>query len=102
MLNYNLKTAEGRFFAVAFLEGLSFLILVFIAMPLKYFANSPEMVKKVGMAHGLLFVLFVITLVQVATDNNWKWSKAIVAFATSFLPFGTFWFEYKHKKGMIK
>jgi integral membrane protein len=98
MLNYNLKTTEGRFFAVAFLEGVSYLILVLIAMPLKYLANSPEMVKKVGMAHGLLFVLFVITLLQVATDTNWKWSKTLLAFGTSFLPFGTFWFEAKHRK----
>lgn len=98
MWKYNLKTAEGRFFAVAFLEGVSYLILVFIGMPLKYFAGQPEMVKKVGMAHGLLFVLFVLTLVQVAIEQDWKWTKALKAFVTSLLPFGTFWFEAKHRK----
>lgn len=97
MLRYNLKTTEGRFFAVALLEGISFLVLVFIAMPMKYLAGKPEMVKQVGMAHGLLFVLFVLTLVQAATENNWGWKKPIIAFAASLLPFGTFWFEAKYK-----
>jgi len=97
MLKYNLKTSQGRFFAIAFLEGVSFLVLLFIAMPLKYLADKPEMVKKVGMAHGLLFVVYVITLVQVATENNWQFKKAFTAFAVSFLPFGTFWFEAKQK-----
>src|SRR6478752_9515072 len=96
-LNYNLKTAEGRFFAVAFLEGISYLILLFIAMPLKYVAGEPEMVKRVGMAHGLLFVLFVLTLAQVATENEWKWKKALTGFGFSLLPFGIFWFEAKHR-----
>jgi integral membrane protein len=98
MFKYNLRTAEGRFFAIAFLEGLSYLILVFIAMPLKYLARQPEMVKRVGMAHGLLFVLFVLTLVQATTEQDWKWSKAVKAFIASFLPFGTFWFEAKYRK----
>jgi integral membrane protein len=97
MLNYNLKTPEGRFYAVAFIEGVSYLVLLFIAMPLKYLAGQPEMVKKVGMIHGLLFVLFAITLVQVATQNDWKWKKALMAFTFSLLPFGTFWFEAKHR-----
>lgn len=97
MFRYNLKTTEGRFFAVAFLEGVSYLVLLFIAMPLKYFAGQPEMVKRVGMAHGLLFVLFLFTLVQVTTDKEWKLSKAFNAFLMSLLPFGTFWFESRHR-----
>lgn len=101
MLKYNLKTTEGRFLAVAFLEGVSYLILVFVAMPLKYIAGQPEMVKRVGMAHGLLFVLFALTLVQVTLEGGWKWKKAAIAMAASFAPFGTFWFEAKHKKGKL-
>ncbi len=99
MLNYNLKTTEGRFLAIAFLEGISYLILLLIAMPLKYLAGKPEMVKQVGMAHGLLFVLFALTLVQVTMDQGWKLSKAAKAMGASFLPFGTFWFEAQHRKG---
>jgi integral membrane protein len=97
MFKYNLKTTEGRFFAVALMEGISYLILLFIAMPLKYVANKPEMVKQVGMAHGLLFVLFIITLVNAATENDWGWKKPVVAFVASLLPFGTFWFEKKYR-----
>lgn len=97
MLSYNLKTSEGRFFAVALLEGISFLVLVFIAMPMKYLAGKPELVKQVGMAHGLLFVLFVLTLFQAATENNWGWKKPLIGFVASLLPFGTFWFEAKHR-----
>lgn len=97
MLKYNLKTNEGRFYAVAFLEGVSFLILLFIAMPFKYLLGKPELVKMVGMIHGLLFVLYTITLVQVALEEEWKWRKSLLAFGFSFLPFGTFWFEAKHR-----
>ncbi len=99
MLKYNLKTTEGRFLAVAFLEGISYLILLFIAMPLKYLAGQPQMVKQVGMAHGLLFVLFALTLTQVTMEQGWKWTKAAKATVASFLPFGTFWFEAQHRKG---
>src|SRR5690349_20635048 len=60
------NTSLGRFRAIALLEGLSFVLLLFIAMPLKYLAGMPLGVKMVGWAHGMLFVLYLLFFVEVA------------------------------------
>jgi integral membrane protein len=74
-------------------------VLLGIAMPLKYMAGLPMAVKYAGWAHGLLFVLYMITLLQAALEKRWKWSTALLAFIVSFLPFGTFWFEARYRRG---
>lgn len=79
--------------AVAFLEGLSFVILLFIAMPLKHFAGLPLAVRIAGMVHGLLFIAFVITLFRAATEHDWGFRRWVLAFVASLLPFGTFVFD---------
>ena len=78
---------------VAFLEGLSFVILLFIAMPLKHFAGLPMAVRVAGMVHGLLFIAFVITLFRAATEHDWVFKRWVLAFVSSLLPFGTFVFD---------
>lgn len=75
---------------IAFLEGISYLVLLLVAMPLKYFANIPEGVKYVGWAHGVLFVLFCIYLLKVWIGLKWSFGKTVMAFIASLLPFGTF------------
>lgn len=101
MFKYSLKTAVGRFLLVSFLEGSSYLVLLFVAMPLKYLVGQPQMVRNVGMLHGLLFGLFLLTLVQAMMEEDWKWTRAAKAFGLSMLPFGTFWFESRYRKGLI-
>ncbi|MBF9224019.1 DUF3817 domain-containing protein [Hymenobacter ruricola] len=59
-----LLTGLGRLRLVAILEGVSFLVLLLVAMPLKYLAGQPQAVRPVGMAHGLLFVLYCFLLIQ--------------------------------------
>jgi len=78
---------------IAVLEGISFLVLLFIAMPLKYFYNQPEMVKKVGMIHGWLFVLYVVLLALAHYQFKWTLTKTFIGFVLSFVPFGTFYAE---------
>ena len=78
---------------VAFLEGLSFVILLFVAMPLKHFAGLPIAVRVAGMVHGLLFIAFVITLFRAATEHDWAFRRWVLAFVSSLLPFGTFVFD---------
>ena len=95
MLSTLLKSSLGRLRIVAILEGISFLILLGIAMPLKYIAGIPEVVRVVGMAHGVLFVLYVILLIQVAIEKSWSFKKSILAFIASFIPFGTFYADAK-------
>ncbi|GAB3305383.1 hypothetical protein GCM10027348_34920 [Hymenobacter tenuis] len=91
MLSSLLRTSFGRLRAVGFLEGISFLVLLGIAMPLKYLAGQPEAVRIVGMAHGVLFVLYVLLVLQVAIEHSWSWRKALLALVVSVVPFGTFW-----------
>jgi integral membrane protein len=91
MISNLIKSALGRLRIVAFLEGVSYLILLGIAMPLKYIAGIPQAVRVVGMAHGVLFVLFVILLIQVATEKSWTFKKSFLSFFSSLVPFGTFY-----------
>lgn len=93
-----MKKTFSWFRKVAFAEGLSFLILLGIAMPLKYFADMPMAVTVVGSLHGVLFVAFLILAREVKSDfkMNLKWlAKAILA---SILPFGTFILDKEWKK----
>jgi integral membrane protein len=90
-----IKTALGRLRIVAFLEGISFLVLLCIAMPLKYMADTPGPVRVVGMAHGVLFIAYVFLLLQVALELRWKLSRAVLAFIASLIPFGTFYADKK-------
>ncbi|MCY1082078.1 DUF3817 domain-containing protein [Archangium lansingense] len=85
-----LKTPIGRFRAVALLEGLSFVLLLFIAMPLKYLAGMPLGVKLVGWAHGMLFVLYLLFLAEAAAAHRWSLVRIVGAFLASLVPFGTF------------
>lgn len=94
----HLKDSLGRFRLVAFFEGISYLLLLGIAMPLKYIWGWPWAVKYIGWAHGLLFVLFLITLLQVALERDWKFTKIVLAFLSGFVPFGTFWFDKRLEK----
>ncbi|MGA9520880.1 MAG: DUF3817 domain-containing protein [Myxococcaceae bacterium] len=93
-----LKTSLGRFRAVALLEGLSFVVLLFIAMPLKYLGDMPMAVKLVGWAHGALFVLFVLALAETAVALRWSLTRVMAAFAASLLPFGTFVLDAKLRR----
>lgn len=83
---------------IAFLEGISYLVLLLLAMPLKYFADIPGPVKYVGWAHGVLFVLFCIYLLKVWIGLKWNFGKALLAFIASLLPFGAFVLDAKLKK----
>lgn len=73
------------------LEGVSFLALLGVAMPLKYFANYPPVVTVVGTVHGVLFLLFLAAVLDVSVRLRW-WSPGwlVAAVAASVLPFGTF------------
>jgi integral membrane protein len=87
--------ALNRFRLIAWLEGLSYLLLLFIAMPLKYLADMPLAVKYTGWAHGLLFVLYMIVLLEVAIRYKWSLKQMALGFIASLLPFGPFIFDKK-------
>ncbi len=89
-----LKNSLDRFRFVAFLEGCSFLLLG-ITMILKYQYAMPGPNYVVGMAHGILFILYILLLLQVTLQQKWSAGKAILAFAASLVPFGTFYADKK-------
>ncbi|MFC6053053.1 hypothetical protein A6M14_11685 [Acinetobacter sp. Ac_877] len=89
----NIKTL--RFVGV--LEGISFLLLLFIAMPVKYMLDNPILVKYVGMGHGVLFVLFLAVLFVVCEKQKWSIKMFILGLIASILPFGPFVFDRKLK-----
>jgi len=82
-----------RFRLIAFSEGASFIILLFVAMPLKYLAGLPLAVRLVGMLHGVLFIAFVLALIWVSIERTWPLRRALLAFVSSIVPFGTFVFD---------
>jgi integral membrane protein len=84
-----------QFRAVSLLEGVSYLLLLGVAVPVKYLLHEPALVRVLGRVHGGLFVLFVLALVRAAAAAEWKASRSITAFVASVLPFGAFWFERK-------
>ena len=85
-----LRTPVGRLRVIAFIEGVSYLVLLGVAMPLKYFAGIPEAVKTVGWAHGVLFVLYLLAVAEVYFKRRWPFMRGVWATAAAFVPFGTF------------
>lgn len=92
-----LKTSVGRLRLIGLIEGLSFLVLLFIAMPKKYLYGDPSLVKVVGQAHGLLWVIFCFALVDAKSDKGWTFKQALIPFIASMLPFGPFVVDRKLK-----
>ena len=83
---------------VAFAEGISFLLLLLIAMPLKYLADMPVYVKIVGYIHGFLFVAFVALAFAVKSEYNRSIAWLAKAFVSSIIPFGTLYMEKYWKR----
>ncbi|WP_139492352.1 DUF3817 domain-containing protein [Brevibacillus dissolubilis] len=85
-----LNTPVGRLRLVGMIEGISYLVLLGIAMPLKYYADFPQAVKIVGALHGIFFVLFLLAVAHVMIDRRWSLFRGVGAVVASLIPFGTF------------
>ena len=81
----------------ALIEGIYYLILLFIAMPLKYFFNIPNAVKYFGWIHGLLFLVFFVILVIAAIKYRWSLVRIGIYLIGSVLPFVPFYLDKKLK-----
>ncbi|MFN0037546.1 MAG: DUF3817 domain-containing protein [Saprospiraceae bacterium] len=90
-----MTTTLGRLRLVAFVEGVSYLILLFVAMPLKYFFEQPQAVRSVGMVHGLLFVAYVLLVFLTKIEHRWGVAKTWLLLLISLLPFGNFYADRK-------
>lgn len=84
------NTLVARFRTVAFVEGLSYLALLFVAMPLKYYADMPIAVRVVGMAHGVLFIAYCVLVALLLACGAFSFMRSAYALLMSIVPFGTF------------
>ncbi|PKD16076.1 hypothetical protein APR41_09790 [Salegentibacter salinarum] len=91
-----LEKQKKVFKYVSILEGLSFLLLLFIAMPLKYIWEMPQMVQQVGMAHGVLFIAYVMGAIWLFKPLNWNFKELLIILGCSLVPFGPFYVEKKY------
>ena len=82
----------------ALLEGISYILLLFIATPIKYFMGDPQYVKLLGMPHGMLFILYIILAFLIKGDMKWSTKTFSFILLASIIPFGTFYIEKKYLK----
>lgn len=82
-----------RFAKISYWEAWSYIVLLFIAMPLKYFADWPMAVKVVGMLHGVLFIAYCLQLLFLLIKKQLSFAKSVIYFIASLLPFAAFWVE---------
>lgn len=85
-----------RFRIVAIAEGISYLAIFFVSMPLKYIWHIGWPNKVIGLAHGVLFVLYLFYALQLFTKLDWPKKRIIPVGLASIIPFGTFWLERKY------
>jgi len=84
---------------ISILEGVSLLLILFVSMPLKYIFDMPEANQVIGMAHGILFLVYVVMAILVKSELNWNIKTLLIVLACSIIPFGTFWMDRKYLKG---
>ena len=84
------------FRVVSFLEGTSYLLLLFVALPIKYWMNDPQYVKLLGMPHGLLFVTYLVIAFLMKSELKWRNKTLGVVILASVIPFGTFYVDKKY------
>ena len=83
---------------VALLEGVSYILLLFIAVPIKYWGGDEQWVKLLGMPHGILFVSYVIFAFLIKENENWGMKDLGIILLASILPFCTFFVDWKYLK----
>lgn len=86
------------FRVVALLEGISYILLLFIATPIKYMSGNPEYVKLLGMPHGILFMAYVVIAIVLAGELKWNTKTLALILVASIIPFGTFYIDIKYLK----
>ena len=89
---------KNIFRIISFLEGVSYLLLLFVAVPIKYFGDDASYVKLLGMPHGILFMLYVVLAFMLKSEQKWDAKVFRFVLAASVIPFGTFYMDKKYLK----
>ena len=82
----------------ALLEGISYLLLLFIASPIKWFLGDEQCVKMLGMPHGVLFMAYIVMAILISTKMKWSKRTLWIVLIASVIPFGTFYIDKKYLK----
>jgi len=93
-----MKNSISNLRLIGFIEGVSFLILLLVAMPLKYYLDFPMAVKITGWIHGVLFILYIAAVFLAMKAMRWNWFSVLVALVASLIPIGTFVLDSSLKK----
>jgi len=80
----------------SFLEGVSYILLLFVGVPLKYLADNPALVKTLGMPHGILFMAYIVMALVIRRKMKWNAKTTLIVLVASILPFGTFYVNKKY------
>lgn len=81
---------------ISYLEGISYILLLFIAVPIKYFLEDPSYVKLLGMPHGILFMLYIVLGIVLKNLEKWNAKDLGIILLASIIPFGTFYIDKKY------
>lgn len=87
---------KNIFRIISFLEGVSYLLLLFVAVPIKYMAANDSYVKMLGMPHGILFMLYIVLAIMLKVPEKWSAKTLAIILVASILPFGTFYVDKKY------
>ena len=87
---------KNSFRIISFLEGVSYLLLLFVAVPIKYFQGDASYVKMLGMPHGILFMLYIVLAIVIQKQMKWSMKTLGIVLLASILPFGTFYVDKKY------
>lgn len=90
---------KNIFRIISFLEGVSYLLLLFVAVPIKYMAANDSYVKMLGMPHGILFMLYIVLAIMLKVPEKWSAKTLAIILVASILPFGTFYVDKKYLQG---
>jgi integral membrane protein len=83
---------------LALLEGISYILLLFVGVPLKHWGGNDILVKGLGMPHGLLFVAYIILAIALKDSQKWNLKDMFIILIASILPLGTFYVDFKYLK----
>lgn len=86
---------------ISLLEGISYLLLLFIAVPIKYYGNDEFYVKLLGMPHGLLFMIYIVFAIVFQKKMKWSLINFLIILVASVVPFGTFYIDKKYLRKII-
>ncbi|GAB3723376.1 DUF3817 domain-containing protein [Spirosoma lituiforme] len=90
------SSPKTRLRVIGFAEGVSYLLLLFIAVPLKRMGGHPEAVQVLGPIHGVLFIGYVLAVIQAQIEYHWSMGKTGLALLASIIPGGTFYADHKY------